>query len=1008
MFQRSNNRAAARTKSKRRNTKMSWRWQQLLVGIMYGVVHVAAAPSSGSSSPTATPTDISVSILPHHCHATTTFGSNGCHRWYGVGAVSGGGATTRLLADYPAASARNVLDVLFRPNFAASLQLLKVEMGGDSYATDGSESSHMHSASASDLNFHRGYEWWLLRQARQRNPRLQTYVLPWTFPGWISEDHQNPFLHLDRICNYTLQWLKGARDVHDITIDYVGLWNEAGTSRDYLIALRKTLNEHGFDDTKLVSNDGRPEDLCPHLDVDQHYAQHVDILGFHYPNDDDDDHKIWDTCHRVANRHHMPIWSAEESSSYSDWNGAACWARVIAAHFVRHNVTANIMWNLVGSYYHGLNWYSSSQLAAVQPWCGHYQPVTPVVWATAHYTQFIPPGWYLLSGDTGASGELPHGGYYLTATSPCHAYFTVVVVKISQDHAACTRPKLGQWETREENVSLEVDIPVKTGNNRELQLWYSNLQPQTQEEEHEGSMLFQKMRNRRRRRSHDDGDQQQEEQNDNEHNYPDWSWTMNETCDETLHFSFRVQVPPGGLWTITNQPPNIVGHKGRPQQPNVQSQPQFPLPYVDDFRQNYNCTNCYVKYLADQMGAFELQHVGAPTAASERTGTSEEEEVALVQMAPELPIGWFSDSGTGPVTVIGMTEWEDICVTLSVKLPDAHTAACVAARTDQFWSRGISLCINSTVWQIGYGGPTLSNHGTYDDHHRIASADLPHGLVSVHTWFNLTLALVGNEIVEASVSNDDGTTFVIAAERNTINIRSGDSGFVALAATEYRPVQFGHIDIQKAGEYWTEPKPLDLSTSIDNEPQQWSLALRPCTPNGLTSENEEFELTSQWHIRHIRTGLCATVKLPLLEKSKQTSSRGSNSSSPSAATAASYISLTLQPCDHDSPLQRFDHDYTWIRNGRLQALTNPWYNGSLCATKDTGQVSLVLRTGHNNSNNSSCLGQTDHFFHLWSLYPNTNQVRNSFGYSDWLQGRRSQCLFAQPVYSPNKHGRVVQ
>ena len=50
------------------------------------------------------------------------------------------------------------------------------------------------------------------------------------------------------------------------------------------------------------------------------------------------------------------------------------------------------MWNLVGSYYHGTNWYASSMLTAVQPWSGFYgddiDGGIPVVWATAHVTQF--------------------------------------------------------------------------------------------------------------------------------------------------------------------------------------------------------------------------------------------------------------------------------------------------------------------------------------------------------------------------------------------------------------------------------------------------------------------------------------------------------------------------------------------------------------------------------------------------------------------------------------------
>ena len=47
--------------------------------------------------------------------------------WEGVGAISGGGATTKLLMDYDPQVASDILDYLFKPNYGASFQHLKVE-----------------------------------------------------------------------------------------------------------------------------------------------------------------------------------------------------------------------------------------------------------------------------------------------------------------------------------------------------------------------------------------------------------------------------------------------------------------------------------------------------------------------------------------------------------------------------------------------------------------------------------------------------------------------------------------------------------------------------------------------------------------------------------------------------------------------------------------------------------------------------------------------------------------
>ena len=50
-----------------------------------------------------------------------------------------------LLADYPAAQQQQIYDYLFKPGYGADLQILKVEIGGDTNSTDGSESSIEHS-----------------------------------------------------------------------------------------------------------------------------------------------------------------------------------------------------------------------------------------------------------------------------------------------------------------------------------------------------------------------------------------------------------------------------------------------------------------------------------------------------------------------------------------------------------------------------------------------------------------------------------------------------------------------------------------------------------------------------------------------------------------------------------------------------------------------------------------------------------------------------------------------
>jgi galactosylceramidase len=468
----------------------------------------------------------------------------------GIGGLSGGGATSVLLPSYPEQEKSEILDYLFKPNFGASLHMLKVEIGGDSQSTDGTESSHMHSPD--DLDYHRGYEWWLLSEAKKRNPDIKTYGLPWAYPGWVGGPEQSgsPFTHPNLTSTYIVKWLEGARDVYDIDIDYIGIWNERSSDATYAETLRQTLDDAGFKHTKLVAKDGN-KDICDDLAKDPEYAKAIDIIGLHYPNDYDN----YSTCHSL----NKPIWASEESSSYDDSNGAACWGRVITSHYALNQMTASIMWNLVGSYMHGTNWYASSLLTAVQPWSGYYEKDMPVVWATAHLTQFSQPGWRYLSDGHG-SGALPNGGFYVSLVNDDD--YTLNVVKISRDHASCTRPGLPDFDTKNETVTFSFQngkVPTKP-----LHVWHSNF-------EEESTLLF-----------------------ENE-------GIMKISPEGT----FTLDVSIGDMWTVSTIATATKGTFPTASNPSTNS-PKFPLPYTDDFENYPDSTGA--KYWADQSGAYEIHN----------------------------------------------------------------------------------------------------------------------------------------------------------------------------------------------------------------------------------------------------------------------------------------------------------------------------------------------------------------------------------------------------------------
>lgn len=92
----------------------------------------------------------------------------------GIGGLSGGGATSKLLPAYDPAIQSDILDYLFKPNFGAALQILKVEIGSDAQSTDGSESCSMHNPW--EENYLVGYEGWLMAEARSATQTLNCTV----------------------------------------------------------------------------------------------------------------------------------------------------------------------------------------------------------------------------------------------------------------------------------------------------------------------------------------------------------------------------------------------------------------------------------------------------------------------------------------------------------------------------------------------------------------------------------------------------------------------------------------------------------------------------------------------------------------------------------------------------------------------------------------------------------------------------------------------------------------
>lgn len=359
----------------------------------------------------------------------------------GIGALSAG-ASCRLLIDYPEPQRSEVLDFLFKPNFGASLPHLKVEIGGEINSTCGSEPTHQRTRE--DLNFQRGYEWWLMKEAKARRQDILLDTLPWGAPGWIG----NGNYYSQDMADYIVRFIQGAKSAHGLDIHYTGIWNERPYNAAWIKLLRRTLNDNGLNQVKIVAADEFnmnwriADDAANDAELDQAIA----VFGEHYPLQ-------YTMPSAVAKASGKRLWASEEGPWRGDWQGAKAIATQLNRNYVQGKITKSITWSLVSSYYDSLRLPDSGMMRAKEPWSGHYE-VQPAVWVIAHHNQFATPGWCYLDQ---ACRMLPLGGSVVALASPSETDASLVI-----ETMGATAPQ---------TVVLNVDASLTS---REWQLWKTN------------------------------------------------------------------------------------------------------------------------------------------------------------------------------------------------------------------------------------------------------------------------------------------------------------------------------------------------------------------------------------------------------------------------------------------------------------------------------------------------------------------------------------------------------
>lgn len=321
--------------------------------------------------------------------------------WHGVGALTAG-ASSRQLLDYPEPARSELLDLLFSEQGGAAFQLLKAEIGGDSFSGYGSAPSVYHTPS--DVSYERGVDLWILREAKRRNPRLTTACLAWAAPNWVGEFESR----LGR--NWHTAYIRGVQNAFDITFDYAGIRSERRWDPDYIVRFRRSLDRAGLSGTGIVAADQADGGLgiLDSMEASADLAAAVSVVGLHPSG------PLGAEVGRRVRALGKPLWASEvpaaDGPAWPDGkHGQALrWLRQVLANYQTAGCTATIVSPAIHGSSQNLVWQSDRGAAyANDPWSGHYE-LSAAFWAQAHLTQFTRRGWRSVTVQAGGAGALQY------------------------------------------------------------------------------------------------------------------------------------------------------------------------------------------------------------------------------------------------------------------------------------------------------------------------------------------------------------------------------------------------------------------------------------------------------------------------------------------------------------------------------------------------------------------------------------------------------------------------
>ncbi len=350
----------------------------------------------------------------------------------GIGVVDGGGATSVLLKDYPEPWRTQIMEMVYKPMFGASISALLAEIPGDGNSTQGSMPSHSHWRG--DANFERGYTWWVMREAKRLNPSLSLDATSWSAPHYVGN-----FWSEDMV-DYYISWMQGLREVHGVELDALGCHNEKGYSYDFAKNMRRAMNERGFANVKLhgFGNWGENKvEFVAEMQRDPELAAALDAVCAHTFSEI----QLTPEQRKAIEDMGKPIWNSEDHFYFPGYEALIGIVKGFNENYIVSGATKVVNWYGIAGVY-PLEPYACDPalVLAREPWSGNFQ-VREALWGYAHYGQFSRVGWRYV--DDGCL-HLKGGGSMVTLRDPQTGDYSVIIETKDAKKAQTLRLNVGE------------------------------------------------------------------------------------------------------------------------------------------------------------------------------------------------------------------------------------------------------------------------------------------------------------------------------------------------------------------------------------------------------------------------------------------------------------------------------------------------------------------------------------------------------------------------------------